>query len=215
MMPTWWNNLSSQSRALSRRERMLLVLACAALGWLVADAVLLAPQTRRLGQGERLLKQQSDEIKGLELALVERRKNRASSPAPARAGQDDTRRWQEQRDAGIGLLDGVRAGNDFEPVLAALLAQHDQVELQGLKTLPPRQIARNSELATMTGEPAAAGLSAAPVELVLRGDYPALVVFLLELERRCQGLYWVELKLQANYPLTTIRLQLHRLQRTG
>lgn len=209
-MDKWFKLLNDKLQALSLRERWLLALASAGLGFLLLDLLLLSPQNHRQQSLRNQLAQQAAEIKVTAAALTAARQSPASAPASA-----GDQHLSPDIDAALTGLESIRGQRDFELRLDSLLNRHSDVSLQSLKIQATRPLISAAEMTGLRRQQQASGVVAVPIEVIVKGPYPALQALLSELEAASPDLYWSELKLQAAYPDTTLRLLIYQLTRSA
>lgn len=195
--------------ALSRREKILVVLAAAAFVAYVGQALWVAPIYARGEQLRKLTLQQEKELQALQTQLSMLQAQVAVDPnAPLREKLSAGRQRLGDLDQRLRTFESAMVPPDqMSALLGNLLRQVRGVRLLSLRTLPVEPV-----LAAKTG---ADGVVVQPkvnmyrhsYELKLEGGYLELAGYLAELERQPQQLLWQRAALSAeNYPKSVLTL---------
>jgi MSHA biogenesis protein MshJ len=204
----------SRFKALTQRERLLLVGAVLVAVWLLFDFALLRPQQAQARLLRDKLVQQHAEVEALNVAVQALSKAQKVDPlAKQRAERDELRNTFAQAQT---LIAHATANVRMSEVIRTMVATRPGLTLVSLKTLPPETFFKGS----VAPGPKAAAADAGPtpalykhgVEIVVKGTYVSLVPYLRELERNADGIFWSQVKLDVGaYPEATLRMTIHTL----
>ncbi len=214
-----FNDYFEKYGKLALRERLLLLVAVAAALYFVFDALLLAPQQKRikqLNESAQMHRQEKDALVA-QLAVLEANRSKAVDLVQSQRNEMAALQKQiaaaeffysqpgEQRSSGLGTL------------LHELLASNPRVALAGLKTQP-------TSVFFAPAAPAAGNKAAQPgpeskntvyrsgIEVSLKGSFAALLTYLQALERRSDRTFWANARLDvAAYPEAVLRLDIATL----
>lgn len=211
---------------LSTRERLLLLLAVAAVLYFAVDTVLLTPQQKRikqLTQSAQSLRQEKDVLNA---KLITLEADQAKLAELRQRQQLEIAQMQEQIAAAERYyMSADQRGSGLSVLLQELLANTPNVAMTGLKTQPSSVFFSPTEAAKSpaAGAPPAAG-SATPapaisstvyrsgLEVSLKGSFPDLVSYLKALEGRSDQLFWASARLDvATYPQGVLKLDIATL----
>lgn len=216
MMKLYWGNLASKIDGMSLRERALIF---AALAFLLVSLInvlfidsLLAEQKRLSSQ---VIQQQEKmkEIHGQIEALLQARKNDASSPLRQRLSQA-----KQQIADGNAYLQGRRdrlvAPEKMAGLIQQVLNKNGKLQLINLQTLPVASLVE--KMAKPEGAGAAAELNKQVfrhgVQITVRGSYPDLLRYLTELEQLPTKMFWGMARMNVvQYPAAELTLTIYTL----
>lgn len=213
----YWGKLAGKVDDMSLRERVLIF---SALAFLLVSLVnvlfidtLLEEQKKLSGNVVRQ-QEKTKEIQARIEALLQARRNDASSPLRQRLSQ-----IKQQVADGDAYLQGRRDRLVAPEMMAGLLRQvlgkNGKLQLVGLQTLPV------ASLIEKTVKPDVAG--AAPeqmdrqvfrhgVQITVRGGYPDLLSYLTELERLPSKMFWGMIKMSVvQHPTAELTLTIYTL----
>jgi MSHA biogenesis protein MshJ len=213
-LKAWWERYSSHIDALSLRERVLVFAALAVAlisltNWLLFDPL----QSRRIGAQEQIAAQEGG-LTSIHEQIVTLTRNAGRDPDKTRRGKLASLRAQagemdtEMRDIQSRLVPPER----MTDLLKTWLNRGSRLELLAMRTLPTEPIMLKPEDSGKAGQQLKApALYRHAVELKLRGGYADMNDYLRKLENNGGRLYWDAMKLDAEYPATTLTLTLHTL----
>ncbi len=220
--------LCSSFDARAPRERLLMVAAVGALLYFVADATLLRPQQQLLRQfvAEADTKQAELQRVNADVATLSA-KLAKNNDASRQAELDELKRIIAEADALLSEDDG--SSLRLSALLESMLRTTPGLQLMSLKTLPvtpllPRtgpKAADGSELKPsppMTGstkatpEPPPVAVFQHGVEIVIQGNYLALLPYMAKLRRYPKRLFWTSAALEVvKYPDSRLHLTITTL----
>jgi len=200
-------------QALRARERVLAVLAAVVALTVLLDTTWFGPQRRNM----RALTQQLEQQESARSALSEVLSNAGGKlpPHANTAERDDLRLRVARAEAALGPVLGEAR---LSEVVRALVAERSDLALVSLKTLAPEAVARPQSVlpsapqnTVLASEPnAQAALYKHGVEVVVRGDYPALMAYLENLHYQPYRIFWAKAKLDVQaYPQAVLMLTLY------
>ncbi len=208
-----WPAVRQRFDALARRERALVIAASAALAFMAADSLWLAPAFKAWGDARQRSQALSASGAGGEtqrLGALER--------AQVQQVQDEVSRLRQRLREGEAAMRAVESslvGPDrMVALLEQVLARHGQVRVREMTVLP-----RSDLGAPAAGAPASAAAGGARptlyrhgIELTLEGSYADLVAYLDALEALPQHLLWGALSLKSEqYPRAVLTLRVYTL----
>ncbi len=220
-MQKYLKQLDTRLRALQPRERILAVLATAAVLYFLVNILLLMPEQKKQQALQQQISSLQKEFDAIEVALAHSSGQAEQGPL---AQQLAMRASLSQTVAATDALLGLEQDNATTPQLGALLksmlADNPGLTLVSLKTLPVTTI----NIATATPAAAAApGAGAAQpplsiykygVEVNIKGDYFPLIHYLEKLQRHSKRLIWYEVKLDVkNYPTSDLKMTIYTLSK--
>jgi MSHA biogenesis protein MshJ len=211
-MRAWLQALAARFDALTRRERMLLAVAVVAgivlPGYLmIIDPALLAAQA-----DAKRSEQARTEVANLN-AQIGALKQRPDPDAANRKALEEARAQLSSGDARLRAMEATMVPPDkMRAFIEALLARHRQVDLVGLRTLPPTSVI------DVTAESAGSAAGQGPniykhgVEIRIAGQYNDLLAYLAELERMPQRILWNKVSLTVEtYPRSVLTVTVYTL----
>ena len=200
--------------ALSRRERVTVAVGTIAgivlLGYFIGiDPALVTAR----GEAKRAEAARTDLAKlNADLTALSQQAN------PDLANRQALAQVRGQLAAGETKLQATQAGmvppDKMRAFLESLLAKHPQVELVGLKTLPPAPVLSDSGAESGSAAVAAQGSNIYKhgVEIKIAGHYNDLVAYLAELEHLPQRLLWNKVALSVDvYPRSILTVTVYTL----
>ena len=209
------------------RERVLMLFAAVALVFFLIDSLLVTPQVKRF-------KQLNGKMETL-LADTEKSRHQIDALSAELAQHSDVRKKAEldklirliaETDALLSEDDG--SSLKLSALLKSLLNTTPGLQLVSLRTLPVQPLLPRAPLdadgkPALTPAPPMIAGSAPPapppavihqhgVEIVIKGNYLALLPYLEKVKRYPKRLFWLEAKLEvAKYPDAILRLNLQTL----
>ena len=220
-----WQTAFANFESKALRERLLMLFAAAALSYFLIDTLLLTPQQKRYKawtlQGETQQAETgkiSEKITQLSARLVQ------NKSIDKRAELDALIGIIAQADALLSEDDG--GSLKLTELLKTMLRTTPGLKLMSLKTLPvvpliaaPKDNGGIRPAApmiapdrTVVTEPPATAVHQHGVEIVVKGNYLALLPYLEKLHRYPKRLFWTDARLEVgHYPDATLRLTIHTL----
>jgi MSHA biogenesis protein MshJ len=196
------NKLFEKFNALGRRERVGMALALVALVYVVFDATLLGPQTKR----HKVLK---TELAGLEQELSAVRSEMVvvkvqfdkDPQAKDRAQLDVYKKAMDEADAFIRKVESDP--QQVGALLRQILTSTPGVTLVALKTLPAVAVVEPKGAKT----PGAKTVYRRGIEVTVKGNYLAMLPYLEKIQNSPTRVLWAEADLDVGiYPDSTLKL---------
>lgn len=209
-----WQRFAARYDQFSGRERLLVLLAGAALLAALVFTGAMAPLLKE-SQAQRLKRQAL--ARQLEATQAQQRQL-AALPDPNMAAQQQLVAAQQRLaavDRQLQTLQGqlVPAGQ-MGTLLERLLHANGRLALVSLKTLPAVPLAADLKAGAVAGKPGAtaAGLYKHGVEITVQGNYFDLLAYLQSVERLPANMIWSDLRFKVDhYPVNTLSLTLYTL----
>lgn len=208
-----WQALSGAFMARQRRERVLIVLAVAAVlamgGWQLLVTPVLQEQARvaeRIDSTRESLEGLSDQ----EDALRQKLDEDPNAPLRNRISQlqDRLDRYDQQLEE---LTTGLISPPEMVALLKRMLAQHDGVSLEGVSHQAPQPVAIEGD-GNDADDDGGTGLYAHQVEVTVHGGFHDVLSYLRDLEGMDERLGWRSLDYQTmEWPEARVRIRLHTL----
>ena len=204
--------LCTRFDARTPRERLLMIAAFGALLYFVTDAMLLRPQQQQLRQFTTQADTKQAQLQRVNAQVAELSARLAkNNDAGRQAELDELRRIIAEADALLSEDDG--SSLRLSALLESMLRTSPGLQLMSLKTLPvtpllPRtgpKAADGSVLkpsppmtgsAKATPEPPPVAVYQHAVEIVIRGNYLALLPYMDKLRRYPKRLFWASASLE-------------------
>lgn len=211
----------------TQRERLLMLTAVGALLYFITDASMLTPQQRSLRQLQAELDTRQAEILRIDAQIADLSARLAQQNASDRQTElDELMRIIAEADALLSENDG--SSLKLSALLDAMLRTTPGLELMSLKTLPVVPLVPRGPVATDGSElkpapPMVAGAQPAPepppvavhqhgVELVIKGNYLALLPYMAKLRRYPKRLFWTAASLEVvKHPDSVLHLTITTL----
>jgi len=206
--------LAARFDALARRERMLVAAAVVVGIALLGYSMIIEPA---------LVVMQADTKRG-ELARTDAANLNAQigalkqQPDPDAANRKAIEEARAQLSAGDAKLRAMEATmvppEKMRAFIESLLARHRQVDLVGLRTLPPSPVFDSpaAETAGSTVEASGPNIYKHGVEIRIAGQYNDLLAYLAELERMPQRILWNKVSLEVDaYPRSVLTVTVYTL----
>jgi len=217
--------------ARSRRERLLMIAAVAALAFLLVDALWLTPAGRAY-KAAQLRERQAQTT--LDTLRVDAERLRTMNQVQNRQLLADLATWRQrvrEGDAELRSQEATLVGPErMVALLEQLLARHGQLRVRAMQSLPRSELlaaAATTEAAASAPAPAPAPAAAASapgtaaplptlyrhgVELTIEGSFADLLSYLHALEALPQRLSWGGLQFKVGqYPTAQLTLRLYTL----
>lgn len=208
------NNYLEKFGKFSLRERLLMLLVSVVVLYFAFDAVLLAPQQKRikeLNQTSQAHRQQKDALV-VQLAVLEA--DKAKGTVLLQRQRDEIATLQQQIATAERFYGrGGQRSSGLAVMLRELLSANPNVSLGGLKTQPASVfIAPTEAPANGAAAPARTAVYRSGVEVSLKGSFPDLVAYLKALEQRSDSLFWSSAQLEVvAYPQAVLKLDIATL----
>ena len=209
-----FNQALLKFQALTWRERLMAVAAVLAVLYFAVDLTLLGPQVARSKALQQQITQQKTELDALMKVMASAAGSQPKDAvARVRAERDELRDKMTQAEP---LIVEAATGAPLGELIRAMIVATPGVTLVSLKTLPA-EVFYDYKPAPASG---AQQNAAAPrltlykqgVEVVVKGNYPALVQYLQRLQRSPNRMYWAAAKLDVGtYPDATLSVTIFRL----
>lgn len=190
--------------ALTVREQVLASMAAAVVMYLLVDLTLVQPQAARIA----FMQNQSANIKA-DLAKLEAAVKVASNGGdPVQKLRDELAKL-EQDEAGLQEWAGLWSAQqvDVPALMAALSGVDSRVKLLQFKALPPAVIYEAVDSRQLKLKVERQGF-----EVELEGPYAGLLASMQFLENRLGQSFWGDLKLDAKYPVSSLRFDVRTLR---
>ena len=207
--------LTRRFDARPRRERMVLLVACAALALWLADRLWLTPSFNRLRAANAQLAAAS---RDLDMLRAETAKLRQQGQDQARALQADVAQARQRVEAGAAGLRAYQgtlvSADHMVELLEQMLPRSGRVKVVELRSLP------RTDLLAAPQAPASAAADGAQapsvyrhgVELTIEGGYADLLEYLQTLEHMPRRVLWGGLQMNAEqHPHILLTLRLYTL----
>ncbi|WP_310461354.1 hypothetical protein [Sphaerotilus sp.] len=192
--------LSARWTALSRRERLLITVGCAAMSLLLIDHLWVTPSWRAWTQARQTRQQSVLAVQTLDAdsrtlrerkALHTRQLRTELAALEARVAEAEAR----------GLTRDLVTPAQMLPLLEHLLSRHHGLKVHSLQSLAQTALGSGSPVIYRHG-----------VELTVEGSYADLLDYLHALEASPQRLLWGSLQLKVlQHPQVRLTLRLHTL----
>ena len=208
------NNYLEKFGKFSLRERLLMLLVSVVVLYFAFDAVLLAPQQKRikeLNQASQAHRQQKDALV-VQLAVLEA--DKAKGTVLLQRQRDEIATLQQQIATAERFYGrGGQRSSGLAVMLRELLSANPNVSLGGLKTQPASVfIAPTEAPANGAAAPVRTAVYRSGVEVSLKGSFPDLVAYLKALEQRSDSLFWSSAQLEVvAYPQAVLKLDIATL----
>jgi len=225
-------------QALSLRERLMAVAATLVVLFFLTDFALLGPQRNQTKALQKQITEQKVQLDALRQAMAAAAADTQPAAAMARAlaERDDMRASVAQAES---FTAQTASGAALGEVLQAMIGARAGLKLVSLKTLSPEVFYKSPPAATAgQANPGASKLpksdglkqskpeelaqlkATAPqltlykhgVDVVVKGNYPALLAYLQSLQGNPNRMYWASVQLDATaYPEAALRMTIYTL----
>lgn len=208
-----WQRLADAFLARQRRERVLMLVAAAALVALGAWQLLVTPVLQAQSRVTERIASTQESLDGLaaqEEALLQKLEKDPNEPLRERISQLQQRldRYDQQLEE---LTTGLISPPEMVALLRRMLARHDGVALESVSHREPQPVAVDGQGESGSREEAAS-LYAHPVEVTVSGDFHDVLAYLRDLEGLDERLGWRSLDYQTQeWPGARVRIRLHTL----
>lgn len=213
-----WARLNARHAALTRREKVLVASALILGPLLIANALLLDPQSARLRGQEKSIAQQSTAVSEMQMQIVSLQLQLKTDPdAALKAELTALQGEQEKSDGELRQLGTTLIRpEEMNGLLERLLARQPGLRLVSLKTRAPQSV-----LAEKPVNPKADAAKPAEkkfdlyrhgVEIRVEGSYGELQAYVAQLEQMQQKLLWGALQYKVlDYPKAEMTLMVYTL----
>ncbi|MRW83845.1 hypothetical protein GJ698_07015 [Pseudoduganella sp. FT26W] len=218
-----WIKLSTKLDAMTLRERAMVFAAVVAAVLFLIYTVSAEPLLKKQDALRTQIKQQQNQITGIDLEIVGKAQGFNADPDAATRAQ--LRAVRNHIDATSSSLMAVQKGlvapDKIAPLLEHLLQGNGRLKLLSMKTLPVAGLNESVQpAAPAAAAPADKGAASKPrellyrhgVEIVLQGSYLDMVNYMQALETLPVQLFWGKARLDAEqYPNSRLTLTLYTL----
>jgi len=208
-----WQTLAAAFLARARRERVLMLVAAAALVALGAWQLLVTPVLEARSQVAERIASTQESLEGLaaqEETLLRKLEKDPNEPLRARISQLQKRldRYDQQLEE---LTTGLISPSEMVALLRRMLARHEGVALESVSHRAPQPVAVEGQDDSANSEKEAS-LYAHPVEVTVSGGFHDVLAYLRDLEGLDERLGWRSLDYQTqDWPGARVRIRLHTL----
>ncbi|MFO7787152.1 MAG: MSHA biogenesis protein MshJ [Halospina sp.] len=213
-----WQTLADAFLARQRRERVLMLVAAAALVALGAWQLLVTPVLQAQSQVAERIASTRESLDGLasqEKTLLQELDKDPNEPLRERISQLQKRveRYDQQLEE---LTTGLVSPPEMVALLRRMLARHDGVALESVSHRAPEPVAVDGQDEGEGSEEEAsekeASLYAHPVEVTVSGGFHDVLAYLRDLEGLDERLGWRSLDYETqDWPDAQVRIRLHTL----
>ena len=209
-----WQALADAFLARERRERVLMLVAAAALGALGAWQLLVTPVLQAQNQVAERIASTQESLDGLvaqEEALLQELDKDPNEPLRERISQLQQRldRYDQQLEE---LTTGLISPPEMVALLRRMLARHDGVALESVSHRAPDPVAVDDGQHESGRSGEEASLYAHPVEVTVSGGFHDVLAYLRDLEGLDERLGWRSLDYETqDWPGARVRIRLHTL----
>lgn len=212
------NDSLAKFMQLSKRERVLVLLAAVVALYMVFDAALLTPQQKRIKQLQQSTQAHRTEKDALTAKLTVIQADSAKGAALAQSQREEIAALKQQIASAEGFYShGGQKGSNLAVLLRELLSANPNISLVNLKTQPttvffsPAEQAKNNKAGTVSPD-IKNTIYRSGVDVSLKGSYPDLQNYLKSLEKHAGQLFWPGVQLDvANYPQAVLKLSIATL----
>lgn len=206
--------LAARFDALARRERMLLAAAVVACIVFPGYSMVIEPALTAAKADAKRSEQARTDVTNLN-SQIGALKQRPDPDAVNRKALEEVRAQLSAGDARLRTMEATMVPPEkMRAFIESLLAQHRQVELVGLRTLPPTPLIETSTSDKTESTTAAHGpnIYKHGVEIRIAGQYNDLLAYLAELERMPQRIIWNKVSLSVEqYPRSMLTVTVYTL----
>ncbi|MGM0449315.1 MAG: hypothetical protein ACQERE_00650 [Pseudomonadota bacterium] len=208
-----WQALSEAFMARQRRERLLIVLAAAAVLAMGGWQLLVTPVLQEQSQVVERIDSTRESLEGLsdqEDALRQELDEDPNAPLRNRISQlqDRLDRYDQQLEE---LTTGLISPPEMVALLKRILQQHDGVSLEGVSHQAPQPVAIEGD-GNDSNDDGDTGLYTHQVEVTVHGGFHDVLSYLRDLEGLDERLGWRSLEYQTvEWPEARVRIRLHTL----
>lgn len=198
--------------ALQQRERILTVLAAAALVYFLVNVLLLAPEQKKQKALQQQITAQQMELVTLDAATSQMLRGDHPPLAQEQASRDSLKKAIAEADALLGQTDVTSP--QVGALLKAMLKTSPGLTLVSLKTLPVTTFfVANAAPDAQAGAPnPSLSIYRHGVEVSIKGNYLALLPYLENLQKYPKRLFWYDAKLDVTiYPEAVLTMTIYTL----
>lgn len=196
LLQTRWQRARRAFDARLDNERRLIIVAVSCVIWLGMDTVWVTPSYEKMGailKRQRTIESTRDTLRvlvGRHAAEIEAQQREAKAQldltrSRVRAGQESLREVQST----------LAPAREMHQVLQGLLAQHGQLRVKAMKTMPPREV--NLGVAGGSGTESLQ-LFRHGMEISIQGSFHELLAWLTSVENLPHRLLWDDIKLNSD-----------------
>lgn len=197
--------------ALSLRERLMVFVACLAVGWFVIASLLVRPLVERNAATRERIVQQEKLLAATEEAIAALARARTDPDAALRARRDELTRAIEAIDTELdAAARGLVPAERMPALVERIVARDRRLQVVSVRTLAPAPLVeRGQEKPAPAAD--AGGIWRHGIEITVAGSYADLTDYVAALERLPTRMYWGRAVMQADYPRVTLSLTLYTL----
>lgn len=208
-----WQALAVAFLARARRERVLVVMATAAVLGLGGWQLWITPVVEAQGQVLERIETTRASLEDLSRQQQTLRQELEKDPnAPLRQRIDQLQQRLERYDQQLTeLTTGLISPPEMVALLRRMLTRHDGVALESVSHRPPEPVMVDGDETEPEGgqQPS---LYAHPVEVTVSGDFQNVLAYLRDLENMDERLGWRKLHYETQqWPEARVRIRLHTL----
>ena len=207
--------LTRRFDARPQRERMVMLLALAALSFWLADKLWITPSYNRARAASAQLAGARSELDTLRTDLARLQAMGAEQQRSLQAELASTRSRVEAGSAALRAYEDTLVGADrMVELLEQMLPRHGRLKVRELKSLARSDLLAPGAASAAASAPAATGPTVYRhgVELTLEGSYPDLLEYLQTLEKMPRRLLWGGLRMSVEqHPKVVLTLTLYTL----
>ena len=219
-----WSLLKSGFEAFQMRERLLIVGAVVAVGYLLWDFLLLQPMSKNIVmiEARERVARQAIQTTGAEVTVLQSISQKDPNIALRHEIGELERKLaslDQQLDA---LAVGLVPAQQLPKIMHEVLSKSGKLTIEHLATLPPQELALSRTVKTempaadttadATPLPREAKVYKHSVVLNVTGDFAGVVQYLRELERSDWRFYWETLSYKVtSYPNAKVRIRVFTL----
>lgn len=219
-MSRYWQAFVEKFNGISKRERIIALLAALAVIYLLWSLLLLNPASSRLEglqSREQALQGQERDLRAQEQAFSQVAGQNPDS-AKLRQAEQLRQRLNALDDELQALAVGLVPADMLPQVLHDVLSSTGELELLGMQTLPVERLSLTGDKPvsdadqTQDSSPQEVDVFRHAVELKVRGSYFAVARYVEALEQLQWRFYWDKLNYEVErYPLATATLEVYTL----
>ena len=186
-----WRQVRRQFDARLLNERRLLIAALIALITYLCDLTLITPASEALKAARQREQNASMARDAMQAELNRKRVELANRLMAAQKEQAELRKRLADGEQELARQQSMMApARDMQNLLEGLLAQHGQLRLRAMRTLPPVEVQFNSSQGASAPAGATPVLYSHGLEITVSGPYLDLVAWLRSIEQLPRRLLW-------------------------
>lgn len=208
-MKHWWQSLDDKITALSRRERVAILLAGLALSLFLLPQFLLEPVTRKIDAAQSTIAGNKTQIQELQ-QQIENLRTTGSGTVKAKREKElaDLKSALESANQQLGMMtNNMVKPDEMLGLIEQLMKKNERIRLLALNTLPISNLQAELQKRGTGGVAVATSqTSGTPViyrhgtELILEGSYLDLLQYIADLEQLPWRLIWGDMRFKVDSP---------------